>query len=213
MDMEIDESVSEQRNSTTMDEQVSIWNTGTPAEAIQLALSQSKLFLVWISPSSNPEDDPPLWTPLWTDSTIKSTLLEHAVSIKLHQGTVDASMFLQLVQSPSTAHGVWIVFAGQLLDSFTKPPIPAEMLQRINSTISKLQDLKAAASQHSPPSTSSDPQTSTSDNIRAQLAARRAKLEAAKLQHGCPQETLKADNRHRRKRSPSSGNIETLHIN
>jgi len=191
MDIETDETLSEQRNSMEMDEQVSIWYPGTPAEAIQLALSQSKLFLVWISPSPNSEDDPPVWPPLWTDSAIKSTLLEHAVSIKLDQETVDASMFLQLVQSPSTTHGVWIVFAGQLLDSFTEPPTPEEMLNRINSTISKLQDLKAAASQHPPPSTSSSPQRSTSDNIRTQLAARRAKLEAAKLQHGCPQETLK----------------------
>ena len=95
---------------------------------------------------------------------IKSTLLEHAVSIKIDQGTTNASMFLQLVQSPSTAHGVWIVFAGQLLDSFTEPPTPEEMLQRINSTISKSQDIKAASSQPPPPSTSSDPQSSTSDN-------------------------------------------------
>lgn len=166
-----------------MDEEVPIWSTGTPAEAIQLALSQSKLFLVWIS--SNSDDDPtPSWTSLWTDSTIKSTLLEHAVSIKLDQGTTDASMFLQLVQSPSTAEGVWIVFAGQLLDSFTEPPTPEEMLQRINSTISKSYDLQTAPSQPTPPSTSLDPQTLPSDNIRTQLAARRARLEAAKLQHG-----------------------------
>lgn len=166
-----------------MDEEVSIWNPGTPAEAIQLALSQSKLFLVWISTPSNSDDDPTLlWTSLWTDSTIKSTLLEHAVSIKLDQGTTDASMFLQLVQSPSASQGVWIVFAGQLLDFFTEPPTPEEMLQRIHSTISKSQDIKAA--QPPPPSTSSDPQSSTSDTVRAQLAARRARLEAAKLQHG-----------------------------
>jgi hypothetical protein len=186
MDVETDESVSEQRNSTTMDEEeVSIWNTGTPAEAIQLALSQSKLFLVWISPSSNSDDNPiSSWTSLWTDSTIKSTLLEHAVSIKIDQGTTNASMFLQLVQSPSTAQGVWIVFAGQLLDSFTEPVPPEDMLQRINSAISKSHDLKTASLQPHPPSTSSDPQTSTPYNIQLQLAARRAKLEAAKAQHG-----------------------------
>jgi hypothetical protein len=170
------------------------------------------VFLVWIS--SNSDDDPtPPWTSLWTDSTIKSTLIEHAVSIKLDQGTTDASMFLQLVQSPSTAEGVWIVFAGQLLDSFTEPPTPEEMLQRINSTISKSYDIKTASSHPTPPSTSSEPQTLQSDNLRAQLAARRARLEAAKLQHGSPQKQYKADNRQRRKRSPSSRSIETLYLN
>src|SRR5271154_4135142 len=111
----------------------SIWNTSSPAEAIQLALSQQKLFLVWISPTTSD----PAWDSIWTDSAIQSILAERAVSITLAQETPEAAMFLQLLSSPPTATGVWIVFSGQLLDSFIEPPSPEDMLQRINTTFSK----------------------------------------------------------------------------
>lgn len=182
MNEETDASTSEQRDSTTTDERVSLWNTGTPTEAIQLALSQGKLFLVWISPS-NSEDPTSSWTQVWTDTAIKTFLSQHAVSIKLDPGTTDAAMFLQLVQSPPTTQGVWIVFAGQLLDSFTDPPTPEEMLQRIDVSLSKSQNATASSSQP-PQSASSSQAPSQSDKVKEQLAARRAKLEAAKLQHG-----------------------------
>ena len=49
----------------------SIWHPGPPAEAISLALSQGKLFLVYISqPQSDSTPDSP-WTPIWSDATIK----------------------------------------------------------------------------------------------------------------------------------------------
>lgn len=160
-----------------------------PAEAIQLALSQQKLFLVWISPSTSD----PTWDSIWTSTAIQSVLAEHAVSITLAQGTAEAAMFLQLLASPPTATGVWIVFSGQLLDSFTEPPSPEDMLQRINTTISKSQDLKNAPPPPSQPATStstsqqpSQPVATVSPEVAAQLAARRAKLEAAKLQYGTP---------------------------
>jgi len=168
----------------------SIWNTSTPAEAIQLALSQQKLFLVWISPSTSD----PAWDAIWTSPAIQSILAEHAVAITLAQGTPEAGMFLQLLASPPTATGVWIVFSGQLLDSFTEPPSSAEdMLQRINTTISKSQALKSAAfpPPYQPPASTStsqqppqSPTSTVSPEVAAQLAARRAKLEAAKLQYG-----------------------------
>jgi hypothetical protein len=180
--MDTDRSISapEQSDSTPTDKEGSLWYSGPPTKAIQLALSQRKLFLVWISPSNDTATTS--WTKLWTDSAIKSTLSEHAVSLRLEQGTADAEMFLQLVSSSTEAEGVWIVFAGQLLDSVTSPPSQEEMLQRLQSTITKSQTLALSQSvSHPLPDPSSD---AGSDNYEAQLAARRAKLEAAKRQHG-----------------------------
>jgi hypothetical protein len=188
MDTE-DESREQQRLDTPPSTSLSIWNTSSPAEAIQLALSQQKLFLVWISPSTSE----PAWDSIWTDSAIQSVLAEHAVSITLAQGTPESAMFLQLLSSPSTTTGVWIVFSGQLLNSFTEPPSPEDMLQLIYTTISKAQDLKLQKPPpYQPPSSSSTHQTPSQSSsavpleIQAQLAARRAKLEAAKLQYGSP---------------------------
>jgi hypothetical protein len=167
----------------------SIWNTSSPAEAIQLALSQQKLFLVWISPTTSD----PAWDSIWTDSAIQSILAEHAVSITLAQETTEAAMFLQLLSSPPTATGVWIVFSGQLLDSFIEPPSPEDMIQRINTTLSKSPNLQRPQAPPSqlPPSTStpqppSQPPSTVPPEVQAQLGARRARLEAAKLQYGAP---------------------------
>src|SRR5271154_3765969 len=104
MDEETDVPVSEPSHSMTTDEQDSIWNPGTPTEAIQLALSQAKLFLVWILNSEDPTPSSSAsWTQVWTDTAINTFLSQHAISIKLNKGTNDATMFLQLVQAPSTA--------------------------------------------------------------------------------------------------------------
>ena len=159
-----------------MDEDPPFWNEGTPAEAIQLALTQEKLFLVWIS---SPESEDSAWAAIWTDAAIKSLLVEHAISLKLDQGTTDAAMFLQVVSMAPTSIGVWLVFAGELLDSFIEPPSPQDFLQRTQSAVSKSSDLKSSSSQPA-----SSPGPSQSDNIKAQLATRRAKLEAAKIAHG-----------------------------
>jgi hypothetical protein len=180
---------------TQNDKSSTIWHTGTPAEAIQLALSQGKLFLVWICESPSTDEEQPnsttsSWNTIWEDKEVKSTLSEHAVSLKLEQGTTDGAMFLQLVGYAPQSSGVWIVFAGQLLDSFSEAPTPEEMHQRLHSTISKIEQLKQAALQppQPQPSTSSAPSNPSAnpqnDKVKAQLAARRAKLEAAKLQHG-----------------------------
>jgi hypothetical protein len=178
------------------DQASSIWHVGTPGEAIQVALAQGKLFLVWISEAPPANEDQPTstnssWNAVWEDAEVKSTLGEHAVSLKLEKGTTDAAMFLQLVGSPPHSSGAWIVFAGQLLDSFSEPPMPNEMHQRLQSTISKTEQLKQAALQPPQPqqsasssTTSNTTETSPDDKVKAQLAARRAKLEAAKLQHG-----------------------------
>src|SRR5271155_2273654 len=187
MDTE-DESTSQQSQDTAPSTSSSIWNTSSPAEAIQLALSRQKLFLVWISPSTSD----PAWDSIWTDSAIQSTLAEHAVSITLAQGTTEAAMFLQLLSSPPTATGVWIVFLGQLLDSFTEPPSLEDMLQRINTTFSKSPNLprpQAPPSQFPPSTSTQQPSQAPSavpPEVQAQLAARRERLEAAKLQYGTP---------------------------
>jgi hypothetical protein len=216
MDEETDVPVSEPAQSMTADEPNSIWKTGIPAEAIQLALSQGKLFLVWILNSEDPTSSSSVsWTQVWTDETIKTFLSQHAVSIKLNQGTDDATMFLQLVQAPSTAQGVWIVFVGQLLDSFTDPPTPEEMLQRIHSALSKSQASIASSiqPQQAPSSPSTSQETPQSDTINAQLAARRAKLETAKLQHGLfPVLRIKLIYRQRSKRSSSCSSIKTIFL-
>jgi hypothetical protein len=179
-----------------------IWHAGTSAEAIQLALSQGKLFLVWICESPSADEEPSSatssWNTVWEDKEVNSTLSEHAVSLKLEQGTTDAAMFLQLVGSAAQSNGAWIAFAGQLLDSFSEPPTPEEMHQRLQSTISKTEQLKLAALQppQPQPSTSSAPSNPVAnpqnDKVKAQLAARRAKLEAAKLQHGFFQSNSKS---------------------
>ena len=182
-------------DSPQMDKEPSIWHTGTPGEAIQASLSQGKVFLVWIAESSADGDNQ--WTSIWTHSAIKSILAEHAVCIKLDQGSTDAGMFLQLVNSPPTAEGVWLVFAGQLLDVFPTAPTPDTALQRIQSTITQSENFKQQQllTSTTPPqpqtptasvsSPQQDPESQAkNEKIKAQLAARRAKLEAAKVQHG-----------------------------
>ena len=176
-----------------------IWHPGPPAQAIQAAVTQGKLFLVWIEESQNSEqpsqetspseetEENPSWESVWANEEIRSILLQNAVSLKLGQGTTDAAMFLQLVGSPPSAEGVWIVFAGQLLDVVQSPPSNSEeMLQRIQSTISKSEELKRApalAALTSPqPVTAPPPQVS--ESMQAQLAARRERLEDAKRKYG-----------------------------
>jgi hypothetical protein len=192
----------------------SLWTTASPAEAIQLALSQSKLFLVWIPPSS--EEVSSAWDPVWADTAVHSFLSQYAVAITLAQDSVDAAMFLQLVRSEPSAVGVWIVFAGRMLDSFAGPPSPQEMLLRIQNALSSSQaplaapadslpsqDPQTQSTSHTVASTSdvstpsapaasssqpSQPYTQTEssqpDSVREQLAARRARLEAEKAQQG-----------------------------
>jgi hypothetical protein len=170
----------------------SIWHTGTPAEAINLALSQGRLFLVWISQSTSEDAVASEWKTLWSDSTIKSSLSEHCVSITLAQDSTEAAMFLQLIGSPPSSTGVWIVFGGQLLTTFNHPLSPEEMQQKLHTAITKTEQLKNAPTQSTLPSSStssipilSDPETQArNEKIKAQLAARRAKLEAAKQKHG-----------------------------
>jgi hypothetical protein len=187
----------------------SLWTTVSPAEAIQLALAQSKLFLVWIPPSA--EESAVAWAPVWADMAVHSFLSQFAVAITLAQDSADAAMFLQLVRSVPSAVGVWIVFAGRMLDSFAEPPSPQEMLLRIQNALSSSQappapppdslpsqghqtqsmsQPVASASdlsrQSAPSSSRPSAQTESSqpDTVREQLAARRARLEAAKAQQG-----------------------------
>ena len=182
----------------------SLWHKGTPAEAISHAISHQKLFLVNIQPpseSSVPSAStvPPSsssWDTVWTNEEVKAKLLEHAVCLNMTQGSTDATMFLQLIGFPAEATGVWIVFAGRLLDTFTSsdPPTTEEMLQRIQSTITKSEEIKSQpvipppAVLESPSiqsTTSSQPVPQPQNSaIQSQLAARRAKMEAAKEQHG-----------------------------
>lgn len=202
---------SESHDHPMSDASLSIWHTGTPAEAISSAITQQKLFLVWIQQTSEDPSNPTpsSWEAIWTNEEIRVKLLENAVSLKMDQGSTDATMFLQLVGFPADATGVWIVFAGRLLDSFViSEPTPTveEMLRRIQSTISKAEEIKsqpnvpipapapATIAVPQPPSSltssvplSSQPQTQPQNSaIQSQLAARRAKLEAAKAQHGYP---------------------------
>jgi hypothetical protein len=191
----------------------SLWTTASPAEAIQLALSQSKLFLVWIPPAA--EESSLAWDAVWADTAVDSFLSQYAVAITLAPDSVDATMFLQLVRSEPSAVGVWIVFAGRMLDSFAEPPSPQEMLLRIQSALSSSQvpfapppdslpsqdqsqpvsqpvastsDLSTQsapiASSSQPSQPSAQPESSQSDAVREQLAARRARLEAEKAQQG-----------------------------
>jgi len=208
-------------DSTTTASSSSIWHTGTPAEAISSAITQQKLFLVWISPcepsapsepsepsepSADPQTVPASWDTLWSNAEVKAKVLEHAVCLRMTQGTTDAAMFLQLVGFPAQATGLWIVFAGRLLDSVesSEPPEVQELLRRIQAAIGKAEEIKAQpvpvtappASVPAPvpvsrPATSSavgqsaqGSQESQSPEIQSQLAARRAKMEAAKKQHG-----------------------------
>jgi hypothetical protein len=61
------------------------------------------------------------------------------------------------------------------------------MLQRISSALVQSQNSMASSSQPLQSSSSSSLQESSqSDTVKAQLAARRARMEAAKLQHGIP---------------------------
>jgi hypothetical protein len=102
-------------------------------------------------------------------------------------------MFLQLIGSPPSSTGVWIVFGGLLLATFNHPLSPEDMQQQLHTAITKAEELKNAPTQPTLPSSStspstpilSDPETQArNEKIKAQLAARRAKLEAAKQKHG-----------------------------
>lgn len=180
--------------------ETSIWHPGPPAQAIQTAVTQGKLFLVWIEASRNseqpshdtPSEETSSWDSLWTNQEIRSILLQNAVSLKLGQGTTDAAMFLQLVGAPSTAEGAWIVFAGQLLDTIPSPPSNSEeMLQRIQSTLSKSEELKRAPALAALTSSQpvAAPQPQVSESMQAQLASRRERLEAGKRKYGKPSVT------------------------
>jgi len=187
-------------------ESPSIWTTASTVEAIQLALSQSKLFLVWIWPSSEASSSPS-WEQVWTDPAVISFLSQHAVAIKVEQGCTDAVMFLQLVQAAPSVSGAWVVFAGRILGSFVEPPSPQEMLLQIQNALSAAQTQtlsppseslppRQTQSQPIPPALTSsrlseqethptsEAPSSQSDTVRDQLAARRSRLEAAKAQHG-----------------------------
>src|SRR5262245_9352438 len=87
-----------------------IWHQGAPGEAVQLALAQQKLFVVWIHPETPPvpeetasetakTDNTSSWDSLWTNPAIKSLLLHSAVCLNLTQSTANAGMFLQSVGS------------------------------------------------------------------------------------------------------------------
>jgi hypothetical protein len=198
------------------------WHPGPPAVAISLALSEGKFFLVWIretTTSSDTADPPssdlplPTWQQIWSDEKIASILSADAICITLNQGTTDATMFLETLGSP-TSTGVWIIFAGQLLDTFHTPPSVEEMRERISraslqsrvllvpptseqlaiETESRRREelgLPRGAALTSPSDSSiRDPEDAETraknEKIKQQLAARRAKLEAAKQKHGTP---------------------------
>lgn len=179
-----DNTAPQDEESRAKDEEPSIWHSGPPAEAIQLSLSQGKLFLVWIF------SDEDLWAPIWTDSDIKSLLTENAVCLMLEKESNDSAMFLQLIDSNPSAEGVWIVFEGQLLESFTEIPNVESAFQRMQSAVSQSETLRRQQSVSTSASTlpqsvvPSQSQDDRSEKIKAQLAARRARLETAKLQHG-----------------------------
>ena len=153
----------------------SLWHHGPSSEAIQYAVSHQKLFLVFISSPGTTSE----WERAWANGDISTLLLEHAVCLKLEQGTNDAAMFLQLVGTDAKAEGVWIVFAGQLLDKFDSPIALEEMLLRIQDAVDKAGTLAQAGPLPQPQATDS-----RSENIKAQLAERRARLEAAKRHNG-----------------------------
>ena len=207
----------------------SLWTTASPAEAIQLALSQSKLFLVWIPPSS--EDSSAAWDSVWADTAVLAFLSQYGVAITLSQGSADAAMFLQLVRSAPSAVGVWIVFAGRMLDSFAEPPSPQEMLQRIQAALSSSQAPPApapnplplqgqtqpvastseVATQSAPTASSSPPshpsaqtESSQSDTVREQLAARRERLKASKAQQGPHRPSPVSDVQKRKNEMPAA---------
>ena len=182
-----------------------IWHPGPPADAIQLAVSQQKLFLVWIRKSESDEEesngdsensDTSSWNSIWTDESIKSLLHQHAVSLTLEQSTTDATMFLELIGQPADATGVWIVFTGRVLIQFATAPSPQDMHQSLQSTITQIETLKQQLAQmHAHPAPS--PTTSTTlpaapataspssptNTIQSQLQARRAAQEARKAQY------------------------------
>lgn len=185
-----------------------IWHPGPPADAIQLAVSQQKLFLVWICKSESDEaesngdsenSDTSSWNSLWTDESIKSLLHQHAISLTLEQSTTDATMFLKLISQPTDATGAWIVFTGRVLVQFPTPPSPQDMHQSLQSTITQIETLKQQLAQMhahpapspttsttlpAPPTTVSTPSSSShTDTIQSQLQARRAAQEARKAQH------------------------------
>jgi hypothetical protein len=153
-----------------------IWHQGFPGEAVQLALSEQKLFLVWIHPETAPfsegtapetaeAENTSSWDSLWTNPTIKSILLQSAVCLNLTQSTANAGMFLQSVGSAANSTGLWIISSGQVVSSFQQPPTRHDLQTLLSST---LDSMKRAA------------------QIQSQLAARRAALVAHKAQHGIP---------------------------
>jgi hypothetical protein len=221
-------------------EEKEAWHPGPPADAISLALREGKLFLVWIRETTiddtadPPPSDPPKqsWQEIWSHETIISSLKNHTVSITLDQNTSDATMFLQLINSTPTAAGVWIIFAGQLLDMFPTAPSVEEMRERIQTAISRSEVLKLSpplvtepALTDSVPADVEDPETrARNEKIRQQLAARRAKLEAAKQKHGTPSPShppppcppsgyAVVNNRRRRKSITSSSGTKTIRKN
>jgi hypothetical protein len=163
----------------------SLWHPGPAQEAIQVALASQKLFLVFVS---SPETLSK-WTPLWSDSAITSILRDHAVCLRISTNTSESKMFLPLVGAEPTSLGVWVVFAGELIDSFASPDLKAEeFLERMQKAVDRAKELKenmravsVGPSQVGMGGASSDPR---SEQLRNQLAERRAKLEAAKRQYG-----------------------------
>jgi hypothetical protein len=176
-----------------MDDEKTLWHPGPPAEAIQLSVSQQKLFLVWIRSKSTVSKDTseePSWDSVWTDDKIKALLEEHVISLQLEQSTSDAAMFLQLINQPADAEGVWIVFAGRVLLSFTESPSVEAMQTQLETTVSQIESFKQqyaqsqqqAQAQVSAPTTSS-PQSTLPESLRSQLAARRTAQEQRKQAH------------------------------
>ena len=190
-------------NSESMEEEAkTIWHPGPPSEAIQLAISQQKLFLVWIQKTESEESSDPnaaSWDSLWTDDKIKPLLEEYMVSLKLEKTTSDAEMFLQSINHPTDSVGVWVIFAGRLLLSFTEPPSIDDMQTQLQSTVSQIETFKqqfqaqvqeqtqAQRSEHAPQPYSSSSSSSTTDaptqDIQSQLAARRLAQEQRKQAH------------------------------
>src|SRR5579862_7842691 len=190
-----------------------VWHPGPPAEAIQLAISQQKIFLVWIqktksseSSESSGSSETSAWSSLWSDEAVQSLLREHMVSLTLEQSTSDAAMFLQLMTQSVDAVGVWIIFAGKLLLSFTDPPSVEDLRTTLQTTITQVEAFKQFAQAQaqiqtqqqshasSSPLSSSSPTTqstiphnpattSQTESLQTQLSARRVAQEQRKLAH------------------------------
>jgi hypothetical protein len=146
-----------------------IWFDGAPAEAIQAAVSQQKIFLVWIhsddsqNPESSETDDAEEsssdWSSLWTHPEIKPLLLAQSINLNLTQNSPNAEMFLQSISSPTNAVGVWLIFSGQVLASYHSAPTVQVFLSFLTETVKAI-------------------------IIQRQLAARRAAMDVHKAAHG-----------------------------